>query len=182
VLCATLLCSYLASTLAPATVDLMALVPDKCGCACLRARACLRRARIRHLRCRKPSDDTRSLRTHADADVLPRRTVPRVWNVFTAGYFETNAFAACFNCAALLFLGRRIEPVWGARVRRRSPFSAHAYALHDAHHTTAHAPRPFHARAQEFIHFTTVVNLSVGTSTFFVMCAPHKTHKHTHAR
>jgi hypothetical protein len=28
--------------------------------------------------------------------------------------------------------------------------------------------------AQEFIHFTTVVNLAVGTSTFFVMCAPSR--------
>jgi hypothetical protein len=40
-----------------------------------------------------------------------------VWNVFTAGFCETNFLVMCVNVAALLYLGRRIEPVWGARVR-----------------------------------------------------------------
>ena len=76
----------------------MALVPDKCGCSF-----------------RSPphpaSHSPRSL--HASR----RRTIPRVWNVFTAGYFETNCLVMLFNVAALLYLGKRIEPVWGARVR-----------------------------------------------------------------
>jgi membrane associated rhomboid family serine protease len=46
-----------------------------------------------------------------------------VWNVFTAGFCETNFLVMCVNVAALLYLGRRIEPVWGARVRHVAPLS-----------------------------------------------------------
>jgi hypothetical protein len=49
-----------------------------------------------------------------------------VWNVFTCGYFETNFWVMLADVAALLYLGRRIEPVWGARVRRSARGSAFA--------------------------------------------------------
>ena len=47
-----------------------------------------------------------------------------MWNVFTAGFCETNFLVMCVNVAALLYLGRRIEPVWGARVRAALSASA----------------------------------------------------------
>ena len=38
-----------------------------------------------------------------------------MWNVFTAGYCETSFWVLLFDCSALLFLGARVEPVWGVR-------------------------------------------------------------------
>jgi len=46
--------------------------------------------------------------------LIPDRTLPSVWNLVTAGYFEMSPFSVAFDTAALMLLGRRVEPIWGA--------------------------------------------------------------------
>jgi hypothetical protein len=47
--------------------------------------------------------------------LVPERTIPFcVWNVFTAGYYEQYLASAVVNVLGTLYLGRCLEPIWGA--------------------------------------------------------------------
>uniref|UniRef100_A0A7S0RHA0 Transmembrane protein 115 n=1 Tax=Pyramimonas obovata TaxID=1411642 RepID=A0A7S0RHA0_9CHLO len=46
--------------------------------------------------------------------LIPDRTLPGVWNLVTAGFFEMSLISVCFDTAALMLLGRTVEPIWGA--------------------------------------------------------------------
>jgi len=45
--------------------------------------------------------------------LIPDRTLPDVWNVVTAGFFEVQFVIMVADVVALMFLGRTIEPIWG---------------------------------------------------------------------
>jgi len=47
--------------------------------------------------------------------LVPGKTLPCVWNVITAGYFETNIWMLLNNITCLLVLARYLEPVWGSK-------------------------------------------------------------------
>jgi hypothetical protein len=47
--------------------------------------------------------------------LVPERTIPFcVWNVFTAGYYERYFASAVVDVLGMLYLGRCLEPMWGA--------------------------------------------------------------------
>lgn len=47
--------------------------------------------------------------------LVPGKTIPFVWNLFTAGYLEQSIFGLVVSVLGLLFSGKLIEPVWGSR-------------------------------------------------------------------
>ncbi|KAG1666228.1 hypothetical protein FOA52_011528 [Chlamydomonas sp. UWO 241] len=53
--------------------------------------------------------------TSAYLALVPGRTLPCVWNLFTAGFVTTDAIALVLNCAALILLARLVEPVYGSK-------------------------------------------------------------------
>lgn len=46
--------------------------------------------------------------------LVPERTLPCVWNVMTSGYYEMSLFGAVIDVLGLMYLGRQVEPIWGA--------------------------------------------------------------------
>ncbi|KAG2570254.1 hypothetical protein PVAP13_7KG102827 [Panicum virgatum] len=47
--------------------------------------------------------------------IIPSKTIPYVWTVFTAGYIEQVLPGAIGSSLGLLFCGKDIEPVWGRK-------------------------------------------------------------------
>nr|BAJ88010.1 predicted protein [Hordeum vulgare subsp. vulgare]BAJ93884.1 predicted protein [Hordeum vulgare subsp. vulgare] len=47
--------------------------------------------------------------------IIPAKTIPFVWTVFTAGYIEQVLPGAIGSSLGLLFCGKDIEPVWGRK-------------------------------------------------------------------
>ncbi|KAJ4747316.1 Transmembrane protein 115 [Rhynchospora pubera] len=47
--------------------------------------------------------------------IIPAKTIPFVWTLFTAGYIEQVLPGAIGNSLGLLFCGKDIEPVWGRK-------------------------------------------------------------------
>lgn len=47
--------------------------------------------------------------------LVPGRTIPCVWNVFTAGLVETDIFKLLLNLVGVLMLAKIVEPVWGSK-------------------------------------------------------------------
>ena len=45
--------------------------------------------------------------------LVPEKTVPRVWNVLTSGFYEMNAVSFAVDVLGVLYLGRLLEPIWG---------------------------------------------------------------------
>ena len=45
--------------------------------------------------------------------LVPEKTVPRVWNVITSGFYEMNAVSFAVDVLGVLYLGRLLEPIWG---------------------------------------------------------------------
>ena len=45
--------------------------------------------------------------------LVPEKTVPRVWNVLTSGFYEMNALSFAVDVLGVLYLGRLLEPIWG---------------------------------------------------------------------
>lgn len=47
--------------------------------------------------------------------LIPDKTIPtHFWNVFSAGYFETNPLNLLFSCFMLIFIGKFVEASWDA--------------------------------------------------------------------
>lgn len=46
--------------------------------------------------------------------LMPEKTVPCVWNVLTSGFYEMNLVGAAIDVLGVLYLGRTLEPIWGA--------------------------------------------------------------------
>jgi hypothetical protein len=45
--------------------------------------------------------------------LIPDKTIPtHFWNVFSAGYFETNPLNLLFSCFMLIFIGKFVEASW----------------------------------------------------------------------
>ncbi|KAL0029805.1 hypothetical protein WJX77_000962 [Trebouxia sp. C0004] len=47
--------------------------------------------------------------------LVPGRTIPCVWNVFTAGLIETDVFRLLLSIVGVLVLAKVVEPVWGSK-------------------------------------------------------------------
>lgn len=47
--------------------------------------------------------------------LVPGRTIPCVWNVFTAGLIETDIFRLLLSIVGVLVLAKVVEPVWGSK-------------------------------------------------------------------
>ncbi|KAH9556607.1 hypothetical protein CY35_07G038400 [Sphagnum magellanicum] len=47
--------------------------------------------------------------------LIPGRSIPFVWTVLTAGYLERSIFSLIVSIAALLIVGRLLEPFWGSK-------------------------------------------------------------------
>ncbi|XP_057865549.2 rhomboid-like protein 19 [Cryptomeria japonica] len=47
--------------------------------------------------------------------LVPGKTVPFAWNLVTAGYLEQSIFGLIVNIAGLLFSGKLLQPIWGAK-------------------------------------------------------------------
>ncbi|KAK4279694.1 hypothetical protein QN277_011432 [Acacia crassicarpa] len=47
--------------------------------------------------------------------LIPARTIPFAWNLISAGYIEQSIYGVIVNTIGLLFIGKLLEPVWGAR-------------------------------------------------------------------
>ncbi|KAL3138155.1 hypothetical protein ABBQ38_005383 [Trebouxia sp. C0009 RCD-2024] len=47
--------------------------------------------------------------------LVPGRTIPCVWNVFTAGLVETDIFRLILSLVGVLMLAKIVEPVWGSK-------------------------------------------------------------------
>jgi len=47
--------------------------------------------------------------------LVPGKTLPYVWNVFTCGYFEQRVVSLVVGCISLLVMGSVLEPVWGSK-------------------------------------------------------------------
>ena len=47
--------------------------------------------------------------------LVPGKTLPYVWNVFTCSYFEQRVVSLVASCISLLVLGSVLEPVWGSK-------------------------------------------------------------------
>jgi membrane associated rhomboid family serine protease len=47
--------------------------------------------------------------------LIPGKSIPYVWNIITAGYFETSVFGLAVSIASLLVVGRHLEPFWGSK-------------------------------------------------------------------
>lgn len=47
--------------------------------------------------------------------LVPGRTIPCVWNVFTAGLIETDVFRLLLSLVGVLVLAKVVEPVWGSK-------------------------------------------------------------------
>ena len=46
--------------------------------------------------------------------LVPEKTVPCVWNVLTSGFYEMNLVGTAIDVLGVLYLGRTLEPIWGA--------------------------------------------------------------------
>ena len=46
--------------------------------------------------------------------LMPEKTVPCVWNVLTSGFYEMNLVGTAIDVLGVLYLGRTLEPIWGA--------------------------------------------------------------------
>jgi hypothetical protein len=44
--------------------------------------------------------------------LVPEHTVPNVWNIFTAGYYEMSLVGAVVDMLGVMYLGRLVEPIW----------------------------------------------------------------------
>ena len=47
--------------------------------------------------------------------LVPEKTIPCVWNVFTSGFYEMNVFGLAVDAVGVMYLGRLLEPIWGTR-------------------------------------------------------------------
>uniref|UniRef100_A0A7S0QX60 Transmembrane protein 115 n=1 Tax=Pyramimonas obovata TaxID=1411642 RepID=A0A7S0QX60_9CHLO len=47
--------------------------------------------------------------------LVPGKTLPCVWNVITAGYFENNVWMLLIDTICLLVMARYLEPIWGSK-------------------------------------------------------------------
>ena len=47
--------------------------------------------------------------------LVPEKTIPCVWNVFTSGFYEMNIFGLAVDAVGVMYLGRLLEPIWGTR-------------------------------------------------------------------
>ncbi|KAL0322377.1 UNVERIFIED_CONTAM: Rhomboid-like protein 19 [Sesamum calycinum] len=47
--------------------------------------------------------------------LIPAKTIPFAWNLFTAGYIEQSIIGVVISTVGLLFIGKLLEPIWGSR-------------------------------------------------------------------
>ncbi|KAI3731018.1 hypothetical protein L1987_62201 [Smallanthus sonchifolius] len=47
--------------------------------------------------------------------LIPSRTIPFCWNLFTASYIEQTIHGVVISTIGLLFIGKLLEPIWGPR-------------------------------------------------------------------
>eukprot|EP00958_Prasinococcus_capsulatus_P017153 scaffold1929_cov376-Prasinococcus_capsulatus_cf.AAC.19 len=47
--------------------------------------------------------------------LAPGKTLPYVWQLLTASFYEMGPISVLFNAAAILQVGRTVEPIWGTR-------------------------------------------------------------------
>lgn len=47
--------------------------------------------------------------------LIPARTIPFAWNLITAGYIEQTVYGVVISTIGLLFMGKILEPIWGAK-------------------------------------------------------------------
>ncbi|XP_030473039.2 rhomboid-like protein 19 [Syzygium oleosum] len=47
--------------------------------------------------------------------LIPARTIPFAWNLITAGYIEQTIYGVVISTIGLLFMGKILEPIWGAK-------------------------------------------------------------------
>ncbi|KAI0489123.1 hypothetical protein KFK09_028965 [Dendrobium nobile] len=47
--------------------------------------------------------------------LIPARTIPFAWNLITAGYTEQTLPGVAISVVGLLFIGKLLEPIWGAK-------------------------------------------------------------------
>ena len=52
--------------------------------------------------------------TSTSLALLPEKTVPCVWNVLTSVFYAMNLVGAAIDVLGVLYLGRTLEPIWGA--------------------------------------------------------------------
>jgi membrane associated rhomboid family serine protease len=45
--------------------------------------------------------------------LVPEKTIPCVWNVFTSGFYEMNIVGLVVDAVGVMYLGRLLEPIWG---------------------------------------------------------------------
>ena len=45
--------------------------------------------------------------------LVPDKTVPRLWNIVTSGFYEINLILVVVDVLGVLYLGRLLEPIWG---------------------------------------------------------------------
>eukprot|EP00898_Chlorokybus_atmophyticus_P003385 jgi/Chlat1/4047/Chrsp26S04099 len=47
--------------------------------------------------------------------LMPGKTLPCVWNLVTAGYFENKIISVILDVLAVLVFGKVLEPIWGSK-------------------------------------------------------------------
>ncbi|XP_031106050.1 rhomboid-like protein 19 [Ipomoea triloba] len=47
--------------------------------------------------------------------LIPAKTIPFAWNLITAGYVEQSIYGVVVSTVGLLFIGKMLQPIWGAK-------------------------------------------------------------------
>ena len=95
--------------------------------------------------------------------LVPEKTIPCVWNVFTSGFYEMNVFGLAVDAVGVMYLGRLPSPSGHARVcqlcRRRPDVRRRRRVRHDVHPVRRHRVAVLPLRS--FQDFTATAALTV---------------------